>query len=310
MAENATRITWDRLDALVCPRCPGHLQIGERELRCDDCGVTYPITDGVPGMVDWARLDDAVRRELAGQDEHFADLSDRAVFKPDFHPRHRRVRLTEHLADLLAALAEGLSGKGSVHVACCGTGYEAETLHNAGYEVSASDLSRQALRGLAKRAGARGYRVPYLQADALHLPFAASSFDIAVVVEGLHHTPDPVAGFAELVRVARHRVAVIEPWTGGLFNVLARVGLAHRREYSRSRPVRLSAALLEGMFASGHLQERVRRLYTDPPPGALLDWLGDRPLPAAVLGGLVHGVEYGLRLVGVGNKVLIVADLA
>ncbi len=302
-------ITWDRLDALVCPRCDGGLRIGERELCCDDCGVTYPITDGVPGMVDWARLDEAARHEMAGQDEHFADLSDKAVFKPDFHPRYRRMRLMARLADLLAALAESLSGQGSVHVACCGTGYEAETLRSAGYEVSASDLSVQALRGLAKRSAARGYRIPYLQADVLHLPFAASSFDMAVVVEGLHHTPDPAAGFAELVRIARHRVAVIEPWTGGLFNVLGRMGLAHRCEYSSSPPVRLSAALLGEMLAGGRLQGRVRRLYTDPPPGGLFDWLGDKPVPAAVLGALAHGLEYGLRLVGVGNKVLLVADI-
>ncbi len=309
MAEKATGITWDRLDALICPRCQGCLRIGERELYCDDCGVTYPFSNGVPGMVDWARLGGAVRQELVGQDEHFADLSDKAVFKPAFHPRYRRVRLMEHLADLLAALAEDLSAQGSVHVACCGTGYEAEALLTAGYEVSASDLSTQALRGLAKRSAARGYRIPYLQAGVLHLPFAASSFDMAVVVEGLHHTPNPAAGFAELVRIARHRVAIIEPWTGGLFNVLARMGLAHRREYSSSRPVRLSAALLGEMLAGSHLHERVRRLYTDPPPGGLFDWLGDRPMPAAMLGGLGHGLEYGLRLIGVGNKVLLVVHI-
>ena len=244
-------------------------------------------------------------------------LPDKAVFKPDFHPRYQRQRMQEHLTDLLSALGEEGSNKRSadlslaksVHVACCGTGYEVEALRTAGYEVSASDLSGQALRGLAKRAATRGYQVPYLQADVLHLPFADNSFDLAVVVEGLHHTPDPVAGFAELVRIARRRVGIIEPYTGATFDMLARLGLAHRHEYSDIQPLRLTAALCQEMLSNDRLRRRARRLYLDLPPGPLIDRLGALPALGLLLTTIARTGDRLLRMTGVGNKVLMVADL-
>jgi len=63
---------------------------------------------------------------MAAQDEHFAGLPDRAVFKPDYHSRYRRRRMHQHLADLLAQLDCDIADSPSVHVACCGTGYEVE----------------------------------------------------------------------------------------------------------------------------------------------------------------------------------------
>ena len=259
-------------------------------------------------MVRAELMPEAVRREMAAQDEHFAGLPDKAVFKPERHPRYQRRRLEQHLAELLAALGRGLPGGESVHVACCGTGYEAEALLRAGYQVSASDLSVQALAGLAKRAAVRGYRVPYLQADVLHLPFAPDSFNLAVVVEGLHHTPDPAAGFAELVRVARRRVAIVEPYTGAVFNLLGGLRLAHRHEYGGLAPTRLTGALvrqLRGLVGG----EMSRRLYLDLPPGPGVDWLGDLPGVAPVLYRLAGGLECVLSLVGVGNKVALVAEV-
>ncbi len=317
MACEEIETTWDRWELLVCPTCHSRLRCGEDELYCPTCDVAYAITEGVPRMIDWAGLPAAVQQEMVGQDEHFAGLPDKAVFKPDLHPRYRRRRMQVRLAHLLAALqddprpasATQLSARKSVHVACCGTGYEVEALLGAGYDVSASDLSAQALRGLAKRATARGYRVPYVQADVLHLPFATDSFDLVVVVEGLHHTPDVPAGFAELVRVARHRVALIEPYTGVAFNLLARVGLAHRDEYSRTQPGRLSASWLGQVMSSERLAARAWRLYLDLPPGLVTDRLGEFRLAGALLSAVTLGLEGVLRLFGVGNKALLSVDL-
>ena len=207
--ENST--TWDCLEMLVCPLCHARLTDCTQGLRCPTCNLTYTVKESIPRMVDESWLAEATSQEMAAQDEHFAGLPDKAVFKPDYHSRYRRRRMHQRLAHLLAQLDCGIADRPSVHVVCCGTGYEVEALWRAGWQVSASDLSVQALHGLSKRSAARDYRVPYLQADVRHLPFAADSFDVAIAVEGLHHTPDPLGGFAELVRVARHQVAVIEP---------------------------------------------------------------------------------------------------
>lgn len=49
------------LDILVCPLCKGELSLENAErrgdeiisgmLRCESCGVNYPVTEGIPDMV-------------------------------------------------------------------------------------------------------------------------------------------------------------------------------------------------------------------------------------------------------------------
>ncbi len=260
---------------IVCPLCHARLTDSPRGLRCPACDIVYSLTAGIPQMVDESWLDEATSHEKAAQDKHFAGLPDKAVFKPAYHSCYR--------------------------------GYEVEVFLQAGWHVSASDLSVQALHGLSKRSATRGYQVPYLQADVLHLPFPADSFDVAVVVEGLHHTPDPVRGFAELVRIARHHVAVIEPYTTGPLNLLAWLGLAHRAEYSQRQPHRLTASSVSQMLSVAGVASGSTRLYLDLPPGLLADIVGDRPIPAALMGVSNRAAEWLLRIVGVGNKIALVA---
>ncbi len=261
-------------------------------------------------MINWAVLSPQVRAEMAGQDRHFAGLPDKAVFKPALHPLYQQVRLRRRLADLVKALGDGLAANTTVHVACCGSGYEAEALVQAGYQVSASDLSRQALCAFHKRAIIKGYEVPYLQADVSQLPFPESSLDVAVSVEGLHHTADPVAALAELVRIARRRVAIIEPYTGPLFRLLAALGLAHRLEYSHIKPTRLSAQMLRDVATTQGVIPRQRRLYLDLPPGGLMDRLGNWRPSAYLLTTFTSLAQVILCPIGVGNKVLWVVDIA
>jgi len=305
---NEKKTAWDRLDMLVCPSCHARLTNCTQGLRCTTCNLTYTITESIPRMVDESWLDEATSQEMAAQNEHFAGLPDKAVFKPDYHSCYRRRRMHQRLQHLIAQLGCDIADRPSVHVACCGTGYEVEALRQAGWQVSASDLSAQALRGLGKRSATRGYQVPCLQADVLHLPFAADSFDVAVVVEGLHHTPDPIKGFCELGRIARRRIAVIEPYTGGLLDVLAQFGLAHRPEYSGGQARRLTAPLITQMLAAPYVQSATTCLYLDLPPGPVTDWLGDLPVFEPLLTGFTHLAQGLLRGGRIGNKVLLVAD--
>ncbi len=305
---NEKQTTWDRLEMLVCPSCHARLSDCAQGLRCTTCNLIYTVTESIPRMVDESWLDEATSQEMVAQDEHFAGLPDKAVFKPDYHSRYQRRRMRRHLGDLLTDLKQDSTEPLSVHVACCGTGYEVEALLGAGWQVSASDLSVQALYGLSKRSATRGYQVPYLQADVLHLPFGDNSFDVAVAVEGLHHTPDPLKGFCELGRIARRRIAVIEPYSGGLLNALARLGLAHRPEYSGGQARRLTASLIEQMLSVGRLQGTTTRLYLDLPPGPVTDWFGDLPVIEPLLSGFTRLAQGMLRGIRVGNRVLLVAD--
>lgn len=52
------------LKILVCPKCKQDIRPVEDALACDNCGVKYPVRDGIPIMlIDEAEpLEDADRR--------------------------------------------------------------------------------------------------------------------------------------------------------------------------------------------------------------------------------------------------------
>ncbi len=50
-----------------------------------------------------------------------------------------------------------------------------------------------------------------VQGDAMRLPIADRSFDVAFCGNLLHHMPDPVGAVAELARVSRKYVVLVEP---------------------------------------------------------------------------------------------------
>lgn len=89
-----------------------------------------------------------------------------------------------------------------------GTGTSSAAISSAGARVVAADFSL----GMMAEGRRRGAPVPFVGADAQHLPFATDSFDAAVISFGLRNVHDPRAGLAEMVRVVRPggRVVVCE----------------------------------------------------------------------------------------------------
>lgn len=86
----------------------------------------------------------------------------------------------------------------------CGTGALTRVLQEetAG-EVVALDADRGLLSGVAADARVQG--------DAVRLPFADDTFDLVVCQALLVNLPDPERAVREFARVARDRVAVVEP---------------------------------------------------------------------------------------------------
>ncbi|MBY5163850.1 Trm112 family protein [Salsipaludibacter albus] len=41
------------LEVLVCPDCRGHIEYKDRRkvVVCEDCGLQYPVVDGIPVML-------------------------------------------------------------------------------------------------------------------------------------------------------------------------------------------------------------------------------------------------------------------
>ncbi len=81
-----------------------------------------------------------------------------------------------------------------------GTGTSARTFTGAGAHCVACDFSLGMLRAGASKPAPR---VAFVAGDALDLPFADESFDVATISFGLRNLHDPGAGLAEMLRVTR-----------------------------------------------------------------------------------------------------------
>jgi len=110
----------------------------------------------------------------------------------------------------------------------CGTGDLALTLLETGEaRIVGIDFCRPMLTIAASKAANTNSRLPFIEGDALQLPFADRSFEAATIAFGLRNLASVEAGLRELLRVVKPggRVAVLEfsrPKTAvmrGLFGV-------------------------------------------------------------------------------------------
>ena len=89
-----------------------------------------------------------------------------------------------------------------------GTGTSSAAIAREGGQVVAADFSL----GMMTEGRRRGAPVPFVGADAQHLPFAEDSFEAAVISFGLRNVHEPRTALAEMARVVRPggRVVVCE----------------------------------------------------------------------------------------------------
>ncbi len=136
--------------------------------------------------------------------------------------------------DLLLRFAEPLAGKAVLDVGT-GTGHFALFLAQQGARVVGVDVSRPMLRVAAEK----NAMPPLVQGDALALPFADDSFDMAFSVTALEFVPDAARAVAEMVRVCRPGGSLVL----GVLNAWSPWAWA-RRKAARGNP--------EDPFASAH----------------------------------------------------------
>ena len=148
-------------------------------------------------------------------------------------------------------IAEFLSPLDGLHVldVGTGTGRAAIALAKRGARVTGVDASREMLDVARTRASAAGAEVSFDVGDAHALPFPDRSFDAAVSLRVLMHTPGWLQALAELCRVSRSRVVFDFPSARSLAACQAaarrvRAALGFETEaYRVFRPSRIRAAL-------------------------------------------------------------------
>jgi demethylmenaquinone methyltransferase/2-methoxy-6-polyprenyl-1,4-benzoquinol methylase len=171
----------------------------------------------------------AVREMFAGIAGRYDLLNH--VLSINIDKRWRRL-VRKQVAEILA------DPKAIVLDVACGTGdLSLELQRNAKARVVGSDFCRPMLAIAKDKTAGAGMSVPYVEGDALSLPFSDNSFDAVTIAFGLRNLASVEDGLAELNRVLKSggRLAVLEfssptiPGLRSLFNlyftrILPRIG--------------------------------------------------------------------------------------
>ena len=151
---------------------------------------------------------------------------------PGYPPRDslQALRARADRNPFVRLLDQAIAGDARVVEVGCGTGQMCLYLARADRVVVGLDLSRAALRlgaEAAHRFGVGGVR--FVESDLRSPGVRADAFDVVYSSGVLHHTPDPRAAFAGLVRLVRPGGAIVL----GLYNAFARVPTRLRRAVAR-----------------------------------------------------------------------------
>ena len=124
-----------------------------------------------------------------------------------------RLRVARTLRSTLAPLLQDDSSRSRILDVACGTGDLSFTLFESGdARVVGIDFCRPMLQIATSKASRLGFEVPFIEGDALSLPFRDRSFEAATIAFGLRNLAGVEAGFEELFRVLKPggRVVVLE----------------------------------------------------------------------------------------------------
>lgn len=221
----------DYLDSiLMCPTCRGQLsRLSDSGYRCAQCGMGYPIVDGIPILLpkdldDWKCQEAECHSHLA---DNYAESQRLDSFRNVYYHQ-------DFLRPILDLPSDSL-----VLELGCGTGLDGIELMKRGLNVVETDISLGCVKKARQNSEELGLssRGRFMVADAEGLPFLENTFDAVLIVGSLHHLPHPEECLAEMRRCAKEQSLVVigfEPntWPYYLFFPFQRKILALGRLFS------------------------------------------------------------------------------
>lgn len=154
---------------------------------------------------------DRITEEAQFADAEYTDANAGTSINPAMFELYARPRHDSDWRQFAARRLGNVAGKDLLDYGC-GQGEESAYFARLGARVTAVDISPVGLQMTRERAEANGLSIRTIQTDALHLPIANDSFDVAHGMGILHHV-GLEAGLAEIHRVLRPggRAVFLEP---------------------------------------------------------------------------------------------------
>ena len=268
---------------LACPACGGGLAA---EWSCLGCGASFATPDDIPDL--YLRGDSC--------SERVRSFYDRAPF-PGYPARDSLFALRQRAdrSGFAPLLDRAIPGDARVAEVGCGTGQMCLYLARGDRLIVGADLSRAALR-LGAAAARRFHldRVQFIETDLQRPGLRGGAFDVVYSAGVLHHTRNPRASFARLVRLARRGGTIVV----GVYNTFARLPMRARRmvaRLSRFRLIPIDPVLRDRAAEAGRRDAWLRDQYQHPEEhrhtiGEVQRWFSEndieylRTYPSAVLG--------------------------
>lgn len=264
----------DTCEFLCCPVCHGALDplgvsgdsIDEGTLSCSSCQQRYPVHEGIPIFLNdrlsarpagksFTTLDQPTRQKILQREWHDRERLDLGYKLADYHSdsffsyllyyqmREMEVLLAKNRYSTIANIGAG-------------HGFELEFLSSFCRRILAVDISCNSLKLAIRRGCELGLRVECVCADAESLPLRDFSFDLVFAHHSLHHLPNPLQGLAEMVRVSRHSIAVLEPAKGLTRTLLTALRIKPEVEESGNFVYEFDSKVVEAVCSKEHLQLR------------------------------------------------------
>ena len=270
-------------ELLACPACGGGLA---SDWSCVACPASFAAPDGIPALyLPGDACSEAVR-----------SFYDRSPF-PGYPARDSLFGLRQRAERSAFArlLDRAIAGDARIVEVGCGTGQMCLYLARGDRLIVGADLSRAAL-GLGA-AAARRFHIPcvqFVETDLQRPGLRGGAFDVVYSAGVLHHTRDPRASFARLVRLARRGGMLVV----GVYNAFARLPMRARRmvaKLSRFRLIPCDPVLRERAVDPDRREAWLRDQYQHPEEhrhtlGDVQRWFREndveylRTYPSAVLG--------------------------
>jgi SAM-dependent methyltransferase len=141
---------------IVCPRCHGTLQVGERSYGCAACGARFPVDSGMPDLIVGDRYDD--------------DTPDCALCNEETTNRDTARRYWSPMLWRVFGRQQGVR----ILSLGCGVGADVDTLVTLGWDAYGADNGKRASHWRTRRT----YPERLFLANGKSMPFPAESFDL------------------------------------------------------------------------------------------------------------------------------------